>query len=274
MKYCHGSTVLDAGSGAGYGTAYLADHGAKNVVGVDLDMDSVVFSQDHFLLPNLKYRIMDVGVITGFSPGQFDLIFSSNTLEHVPNILGFFRKAQQLLNPIGTVIIAVPPITRDIDWTENIANPYHLNIWTPRQWYSVLGQFFEDVQPYWHGFTNNQVRLDFLNTPEQTVISEYDFEFQPIKVDDFYRRPTLTAIFLARSPRPEKDLPLEGLELKFVDQSFSRPSPLGGNILQANWFQYQFHRLKRYEWRSREIYSQEGAQGIWQRLMRKLKHNG
>jgi SAM-dependent methyltransferase len=270
-QYCQGGHVLDAGSGAGYGSAYLAEQGAKSVVGVDLSEDAVTFSRKHFVRPNLEYQVMDVGNITGFSSGQFDLIFSSNTLEHVPRVFGFFNQVWHLVNAEGTLIVAVPPITHSFDWTGNIANPYHLNIWTPFQWFRVLCLFFEDIQPYWHRFSNPKVRLDFWNTPEQTVITEQDFDFQPVGVEAYAQNPTLTAIFLARSPQKESDLPSEDIMLQFVDRSFTRQSPLGQNIWQANWWQYKkFHVLKRYGWRFREIHSQEGIKGVWKRFVRKF----
>ena len=206
-QFCQAGEALDAGSGAGYGAAYLIDQGAKYVYGVDVDLDAVAFSRKHFTNSNLDFRVLDLGLMTGFSSHQFDLIFSSNTLEHIPNALGFITKASELVKPQGTVIIAVPPIARSRDWMENIANPYHLNIWTPLQWCHVLDLFFKDVQPYWHGFSNKQVSLDFLNTPEQSKITEQDFDFQPVAVNYFNCQPTLTAIFLARHPRTEIELP-------------------------------------------------------------------
>ena len=45
------ATVLDAGSGAGYGAAHLADHGARQVLGVDASPKAVAFSRHHFPPP-------------------------------------------------------------------------------------------------------------------------------------------------------------------------------------------------------------------------------
>src|SRR5207244_2767236 len=42
-----GAAVLDAGSGAGYGAAYLARHGAREVRGIDASPKAVAFSRQH-----------------------------------------------------------------------------------------------------------------------------------------------------------------------------------------------------------------------------------
>lgn len=206
-QFCQNSMVLDAGSGAGYGSAYLAEHGAAHIWGVDVGEKAVEFSKKQFPKANLHYQAMDLQHLTGFRPRQFDLIFTSNTLEHVPDVTTFIRTAWQLLKEDGTMVVAVPPIMRKIDWTENENNIYHLNIWTPRQWFNVLSLFFSEIRPYLHGFNKHGIGLDFNNTPEKTLINEQDFEFTSVLIDDFYNYPTLTAIFTIQKPRPIEELP-------------------------------------------------------------------
>lgn len=221
-QHCQERFVLDAGSGAGYGAAYLADHGARYVWAIELSEESVAFSQRHFPKANLEYSVMDLQNITGFSSQFFDLIFSSNVLEHVPDVMAFFRSAWQLLKPEGILMIAVPPIVRDVDWKENLGNKFHLNIWTPRQWQWVIRMFFEDVQCVWHGFNKPEYPLDFGSTPAQTRIDERDFTFKTIDVEEFYRNPTLSVIFLAHKPRPASDIPPSDFSLTFLENSFTR----------------------------------------------------
>jgi SAM-dependent methyltransferase len=220
--YCQGGIVMDAGSGSGYGAAFLADHGAKFVWGCELDQEAVTQSLRHFRKPNLGFRVMDLQNISGFPAHSFDLIISSNVLEHLPKVAAFFHSACRLLKPDGTLIVAVPPIVREIDWHENIANIYHLNIWTPHQWAHVINQHMLDLQPYWHGFYRNGVELNFSNTPETTVINEQDFLFRAVTVDELYQNTSLTAVYVASSPRAEADIPNLDTPLTFVDSSFSR----------------------------------------------------
>lgn len=60
-----GKRVLDAGSGAGYGAAYLATHGARQVLGLDISAEGIAFSQRHFRHPNLTFARRDIQALPG-----------------------------------------------------------------------------------------------------------------------------------------------------------------------------------------------------------------
>jgi SAM-dependent methyltransferase len=222
IQFCQNCYVLDAGSGAGYGSAYLVDHGAKFVDAIELSEGSVAFSKHHFKRPNLQYQVMDINNLVGFQPQSFDVIFTSNVLEHVVDVIKFIRTGWKILKPEGTMIVAVPPIVRKVDWADNIANIYHQNIWTPRQWYQIFYQFFSDIECYWHGVRPG-LPLDFQNKPEQTIINEKDFIFKPVPMDQYYIEPSLTIMLVIRKPRPENEIPPEGLPVSFIENSFTRP---------------------------------------------------
>lgn len=229
-QFTQGKRVLDAGSGAGYGSAYLAEHGADFVQALDISEQGVAFSRHCFQRPNLNYRVMDLQGISGFPDHRFDVIFSSNALEHVPNVQAFFQSAWRLASADGVLIIGVPPVVNEASRDANLANPYHLNIWSPRQWQHVLASYFKNVQPYRHSFERQDVKLDFNRTPEQTRINEQDFRFDEIPLERFYQEETLTVIFVARRPRPESELPRVNEPILFVDDSFTRPLVLADEM--------------------------------------------
>jgi SAM-dependent methyltransferase len=222
VQFCKDAFVLDAGSGAGYGSAYLADAGARFVWGIDASAKAVEFSRHHFRRPNLIFQEMSLENMQGFDPKQFEFIYSSNTLEHIPDVLGFLRKAWYLLKPSGTMLIAVPPITDDRLQYLNIINPYHLNIWTPRQWAYVLGMFFDDIQPVLHGV--EEIGSDF--KPEHFTnasnLTKKSFVFAPGTIEDMYRIFTLTTIFIIRKPRLESQVSATADSISYIDESFSR----------------------------------------------------
>jgi SAM-dependent methyltransferase len=219
LNYIQGKDVLDAGSGSGYGSHYLATNGAKSVEAIDISEVAVQFSKKYFSVPNLHYQAIDLENIEGFSPGQFDIVFSSNVLEHVPNVEKFFLSVNKLIKPDGTLILAVPPVADDISRKNNLENVYHLNIWTPRQWFMVLSRFFENISPYYHTFDNPSLSLDFLNTPEQTRVNEKDFTFRPIELDDFYQKVPLTVMFIAKNPKVQAEIN----PYIFIEDSITRP---------------------------------------------------
>lgn len=223
VQYCKDALVLDAGSGAGYGSAYLADEGAAHVWGIDASERAIAFSRYHFQRSNLTFQEMNLEDIKGFSPRHIDLVYSSNTLEHVPDVAKFMRQSWNLLKLTGTLIVAVPPITDDRLQYLNIINPYHVNIWTPRQWAFVLGCFFEEVTPVLHGV--EKLGMDFKpeHFTEASPLNEQSFEFALCEIEDMYNEFTLTAIFVVRKPRSIDQLPAEDAPISFIDESFTRP---------------------------------------------------
>ncbi|MDW7776896.1 MAG: class I SAM-dependent methyltransferase [Methanosarcinales archaeon] len=221
LQFNLNSVVLDAGSGAGYGSVYLADHGAKFVWGIDISHKAIKFSEDCFKRSNVKFKVMDIENISGFPTNYFDFIFTSNALEHISDVPAFLRNAWKLLKPEGVMLVAVPPITNEEAIKVDSANPFHLNIWSPRQWYNEFNKYFLEVELYRHGFEKDEIKLDFGNTPAQTCISEKDFIFEQNSLEQF---PTdsITAIFILRKPVSENKLPSPNRTITFVDDSFTR----------------------------------------------------
>jgi 2-polyprenyl-3-methyl-5-hydroxy-6-metoxy-1,4-benzoquinol methylase/uncharacterized protein YbaR (Trm112 family) len=216
-----GGAVIDAGSGAGYGTNHLAAHGARLVRGVDASRKAVDFSRQHFARPNLSYDVMNLERLSRLEPEAWDVVMCSNVLEHVAGVDRFLRGVWTLLRPAGVLVVAVPPIVNEALRAQNLANPYHLNIWTPRQWAHVLGRYFEDVQAFQHWYDRPDVELNLVNSPADTVIAPDDFVFRPVAVEGLYSAPTITAVFTARRKR----VAVPGAAPAFVDESFTRAAP-------------------------------------------------
>jgi hypothetical protein len=162
---------------------------------------------------------MDLEHIHGLPARRFALVFASNVLEHLADVSAFLRAAWRLLAAEGSLLVAVPPITGADARAVDLKNPYHLNSWSPTQWHHVLGLYFGAIDCYRHG----TAALIGGRQPLSPAVDESDFVFEPIPLADFYRLPTIGAVFVARQPRPANDLPAFGALVPFVDQSFSRP---------------------------------------------------
>ncbi len=233
-EYAKGGKVFDAGCGTGYGSHYLVKQGAKSVTGVDFGADAIRFCKRNFRSWRLKFQRMDLAHVEGLPNAAFDLIITSNALEHVPDVENFFRSAHELIKPGGTLVVAVPPLINEKTRKADLDNRFHLNNWSPEQWMHTMGKYFGEVTSYCHKFTRgDEIKLDFVNFPEQCKITEHDFEFIEAPPAKMREIGTLTALFVARKPLSPSEIPPAGTPTDFVDESTSRPPPDGSAPLET-----------------------------------------
>jgi len=110
-------SVLDIGSGRGHHSMAFLSGGAKRVVGADpmfrcLDHDNYEHKQD-------PYEELDLG------DEQFDVVWCSHVLEHIPNVQHFLSHLHKWLKPDGYLAISVPT-----DRQQRL-HVGHLTLWTP-----------------------------------------------------------------------------------------------------------------------------------------------
>ena len=104
--FAPGKRVLDIACGSGYGSAMLAEGAAKSVTGVDISPEAVAFAKGRFGgLPNLTYLNEDA---CAFRKGEFDLITSFETIEHLNQRDTFLANLYSMLVPGGILLISTP----------------------------------------------------------------------------------------------------------------------------------------------------------------------
>lgn len=183
------SRVLDVGCGAGYGSEFLRNAGAGEVIGLDLDPRNIRYASRHY--PHVKFRHADAEQLP-LDLGQFDLILASNVLEHLHDVtlaLDAMRKLSR-----GRVIIAVPPIVDEASMRANEAIPYHRSNHRVGRWIELLGERFSSVAAYRH-VPREGVEPDF-GDPFPSRLTPDDFLFEEVAAQELLTRPTLTALFV------------------------------------------------------------------------------
>lgn len=96
--------VLELGAGRGLQSRLLTKH-ADCIISTDLNPD-VVNNED---TPSVTYCICDAeDVASRFAKEQFDLVYSSNLLEHLPNIGTALQRMHQVLRDDGIMIHVMP----------------------------------------------------------------------------------------------------------------------------------------------------------------------
>jgi phosphoethanolamine N-methyltransferase len=100
-----GKSVLDIGCGAGGIDACLVlDHGAGYVTGIDVEDGVITHARAHIAAENLTSRIGLVKVAPDplpFPPGTFDIVFSKDSIVHIPDKHALMAEVARVLRPGG-----------------------------------------------------------------------------------------------------------------------------------------------------------------------------
>jgi SAM-dependent methyltransferase len=133
-----GRRVLDAGCGTGYGSELLVRAGAAEVVGIDIDAETVAVAQQ--AAPGARFEIADIREAPAVL-GDFDLIVCFEVLEHLEDPETALDRLAQLLRPDGVLAVSSP--NRDV---YPPGNPYHRHEFTPQELEQALAERFEHVR--------------------------------------------------------------------------------------------------------------------------------
>jgi SAM-dependent methyltransferase len=95
-----GQEILEIGAGSGWQSKILTDNGFK-VSAIDIQAS---YYESQRIWPVTIYDGRDIP----FANGSFDIVFSSNVLEHVAHIEAFQQEIQRVLKPNGHAIHLIP----------------------------------------------------------------------------------------------------------------------------------------------------------------------
>ena len=173
-RLARGKRVLDAGCGAGYGSAELAQC-AESVTGVDVAPEAIEFARANYALPNLQFEQASC-IELPFADESFDLIVAFEVIEHLEGWRDFLQQARRVLRSSGQFIVSTP---NKLYYTESRgcegANPFHVHEFDFTEFQDALKSVF----PYVSMFLENHVEgvafhpQEAGNTVEVKVASEH-----------------------------------------------------------------------------------------------------
>ncbi|XP_043695648.1 phosphomethylethanolamine N-methyltransferase-like isoform X1 [Telopea speciosissima] len=107
LKLKPGQKVLDVGCGIGGGDFYMAENFDVDVLGIDLSINMVSFALERAIgrKCSVEFEVADCTKKT-FPDNTFDVIYSRDTLLHIPDKPALFKKFAKWLKPGGKVLIS------------------------------------------------------------------------------------------------------------------------------------------------------------------------
>jgi SAM-dependent methyltransferase len=141
---CRGKRVVDMACGEGYGSALLAEHGAR-AVGVDANPEAHEHASLRYRHPGLRFERALVEEFDDDAP--YDAIVFLQTVEHVHQPGQLLRRFASLLAPGGVVYVSTPNrLTLAPPDAEKSDNPWHLREYTAAEFEELLNGCFARVE--------------------------------------------------------------------------------------------------------------------------------
>lgn len=135
--------VIDCSSGNGYGSYYLAMHGAAQVTGVDIAEEAVNFAERHYAADNLQFVQSDATKLSDIFSKEHDVYVCFETIEHLERPQELIAEAKKLLLDGGVFIVSCPN-----DSVFNPDNPYHKATYSLEKFIDLLRDSFQHVKLY------------------------------------------------------------------------------------------------------------------------------
>ncbi len=139
--FVKGKRVLDIACGEGYGSAALQKAGATHVTGVDVSEEVCRHVRAKYGIDARPGSAEKIPI----ADASIDVIVSFETIEHVPNPLGFLDECLRVLTPDGRLIISTP--NKGVYGVDS-PNPYHCSEMTEDEFSFLLRARFRKVKLY------------------------------------------------------------------------------------------------------------------------------
>jgi SAM-dependent methyltransferase len=143
-RLARGRRVLDAGCGAGYGSAELVKS-ALSVVGADAAAEATAYAREHYRLPNLHFEQASCGGLP-HPDATFDLVVAFEVIEHLPDWRAFLLEVRRVLAPSGQFIVSTPnKLYYQVSRGRVGPNPFHAHEFEFSEFRDELSSIFPHI---------------------------------------------------------------------------------------------------------------------------------
>jgi 2-polyprenyl-3-methyl-5-hydroxy-6-metoxy-1,4-benzoquinol methylase len=143
--FARGLRVLDAASGEGYGSHWLAGS-ARDVVGIDLSWEAVAHASRRYADEKLQFAQAAVDRLP-FPDASFDVVVSFETIEHLERQTEMLAEFRRVLGPDGVLFISSPNKSLYSD-ANHYVNEFHVRELTRDQFAAMLERDFPQQRWY------------------------------------------------------------------------------------------------------------------------------
>lgn len=136
-----GNRVLDLGCGDGTLTFTIHQHGGESW-GVDVTPEALTYAKSEFVSRNISPRFVCASAYqVPFPDSSFDVVISSDVIEHVQQPELLLQEAYRLLKPGGRAVISTP-----IRVTETPLDKMHVQEFFPTEYIDLVRRHFDSAE--------------------------------------------------------------------------------------------------------------------------------
>lgn len=130
--------ILDIACGTGYGTRMLSDF-CRRITGIDINSDTIDYAIENYGNKNINYYCEDILKVKG----QFDIIVSFETIEHISQEEGSLaiENLKKCLTSNGILFISTPK-KLPVEELSSGRLKYHKYEYSYDNFYTLLNKFF------------------------------------------------------------------------------------------------------------------------------------
>ncbi len=157
-------TVLEIGTGSGYGVKYIAPTVEKFIT-----IDKFVCDVDFKSYPNVEFRQQTVPPFTNVADNSVDFVVTFQVIEHIQNDDLYVKEIARVLKPGGKLIVTTPNRIMSLS-----RNPWHIREYKPNELTVLLKKHFSSVDT--KGVFGNELVMDYYNKNKESVnkVMKYD----------------------------------------------------------------------------------------------------
>jgi ubiquinone/menaquinone biosynthesis C-methylase UbiE len=167
--------VLDLACGVGYGTRFLAQRGARSVLGMDLEHTAIDRSAANSQNSSSQ-AYFSTGSATSIplADRSVEVIVSMETIEHIAEAEQCLKEFRRVLSDKGLLILSTPNalVTKPIQGVPR--NPFHVKEYEPVELVELLRRYFADVELLGQRVRGIQISSDGTgSTQPSTLVSRF-----------------------------------------------------------------------------------------------------
>ena len=118
--------ILDVACGTGYGSYILGTPHRHEVTGVDVSAEAIAAARAEHAKPNVTFHLGTLESLAA-DTAPYDAAVSLETIEHVPDPVGFLQEVHRRLKPGARLIISAPNVYQHTRAPIPVPNPFHLH---------------------------------------------------------------------------------------------------------------------------------------------------